>query len=76
MVKDISKENAQQIAIDFMKKRKNTDRIDVAAIEQNRNNWIVRGTCPINMEGHPWAEKFEVIVDPKGKVKDNHSALL
>lgn len=76
MVKDISKENAQQIAIDFMKKSKNTDRIDVAAIEQNRSDWIIRGTCPINMEGHPWAEKFEVVVDTKGKIKNTHSSLL
>jgi hypothetical protein len=30
--------------------------------------WIVRGTCPIDLEGHPWAEKFEVIIDQKGKV--------
>jgi hypothetical protein len=76
MVKDVSKENAQQIAVDFMKKRKNTEKIDVAVIEQNRNDWIIRGTCPIDMEGHPWAEKFEVVVDPKGKIKDTRSALL
>jgi hypothetical protein len=36
----------------------------------------VRGTCPIDLEGHPWAEKFEVIVDQKGKIKSTDFALL
>ena len=76
MVKDISKENAQQIAVEFMKKRKNTEKIDVAVIEQNSDDWIIRGTCPIDMEGHPWAEKFEVVVDTKGKIKYTYSTLL
>ena len=76
MVKDISKENAQQIAIEFMKRRKNTEKIDVAAIEQDKQDWVVRGTCPIDMEGHPWAEKFEVVVDIKGRIKYNYSTLL
>jgi hypothetical protein len=76
MVKDISKENAQQIAVDFLKKRKNTEKIDVAAVEQNDQDWIIRGTCPIDMEGHPWAERFEVVIDTKGKVKCSYSTLL
>jgi hypothetical protein len=72
----VSKENAQQIAVDFLRKRKNTDKIDVAAIELSNQDWIVRGTCPIDMEGHPWAEKFEVVVDTKGRIKSTYSALL
>jgi hypothetical protein len=76
MVNDISKENAQQIAVDFIKKRKNTIKIDVAAIEQDHDDWIIRGTCPIDMEGHPWAEKFEVVIDTKGKIKYSDSWLL
>jgi hypothetical protein len=76
MNKDISKESAQQIAVEFMKQRKNTPKIDVAVIEQDHADWVVRGTCPINMEGHPWAEKFEVVVDTKGKIKRTHSSLL
>lgn len=76
MVNDVSKENAEQIAVDFMKKRKNTSKIDVAAIEQNHDDWVVRGTCPIDMEGHPWAEKFEVVIDTKGRIKYSDSWLL
>ncbi len=76
MNKDISKESAQQIAVEFMKQMKNTAKVDVAIIEQNHADWVVRGTCPIDMEGHPWAEKFEVVVDTKGKIKRTHSSLL
>ncbi len=76
MVDSVSKENAQQIAVDHIRKRKNTERIDVAAVEQQRDDWVIRGTCPIDMEGHPWAERFEVVVDAKGKVKSSYSSLL
>ncbi len=76
MVNEVTKDNAQQIAADFMRKKKNTEKIDIAVIEQKNEDWIVRGTCPIDMEGHPWAEKFEVTVDQKGKIKDSRSALL
>ena len=76
MPKSITKEDAQQIAVDYLKKKKNTDKIDIAVIDQNREDWVVRGTCPIDMEGHPWAEKFEVIVDVKGKIKNTHASLL
>jgi hypothetical protein len=76
MAKDISKENAERIAIDYMKKRKNTEKIEVAMIEQDHENWVVRGTCPIDMEGHPWAEKFMVVIDTNGKIIDTRSSLL
>jgi len=76
MGKDISKENAQQIAVEYMRKRKNTEKIDIAAIEESSGSWVIRGTCPIDMEGHPWAEKFEVIIDSRGKIRDTNSALL
>ena len=72
----VSKENAQEIVVDFMKKKKNTEKIDVATIEQKNQDWIVRGTCPIDLEGHPWAEKFEVVVDTKGKIKSTDFSLL
>jgi len=74
----ISLESAQQIAIDFLKKRKNTDKVDVSGVEvdQNKDIWVIRGTCPIDLEGHPWAEKFEVIVDTKGRIKSTSFALL
>jgi transcriptional regulatory protein LevR len=73
---NISKDSAQQIAVEFLKKRKSSERIEVAAVEQKRDDWVVRGTCPIDLEGHPWAEKFEVVIDLKGKVKSTDFALL
>jgi hypothetical protein len=73
---NISKENAAEIVVDFMKKKKNTERIDVTTVEQKNQDWIIRGTCPIDLEGHPWAEKFEVVVDTKGKIKATDFSLL
>lgn len=72
----ISKELAHQIAVEFLKKRKNTEKIDVSAVEQKKEFWVIRGTCPIDLEGHPWAEKFEVIVDQKGKIRSTDFSLL
>jgi hypothetical protein len=72
----VSKEAASEIVIDFLKKQKNTDKIDVADIEEQSDGWMVRGTCPINLEGHPWAEKFAVVVDLKGKIKTTDFSLL
>jgi hypothetical protein len=72
----LSKEAASQIAVDFLKLQKNTDRIEVAIIEEQTDGWMIRGTCPIDMEGHPWAEKFAVVVDWKGKIKDVNYGLL
>jgi len=72
----VSREIAHQIAVDFLKKKKNTDRIDVSVVEQKSEVWVVRGTCPIDLEGHPWAEKFEVVVDQKGKIKSIDFSLL
>jgi hypothetical protein len=68
MKDSVSKESAQQIAVEFLMKRKGTEKVDVSTVEQNHEIWVVRGTCPIDLEGHPWAEKFEVIVDTKGKI--------
>jgi len=75
-MQNISTEAAQQIAVDYLKRRKNVERINVSSIEQKGGVWIVRGTCPIDLEGHPWAEKFEVVVDEKGKVKSIDLSLL
>jgi len=76
--KTVTVESAQQIAVDFLKKRKSTERVEVSTVEQNQDKdiWVIRGTCPIDLEGHPWAEKFEVIVDTKGKIKSTTFALL
>jgi hypothetical protein len=72
----LSKESASQIAVEFMKQQKNTDKIDVAVIEEQDDGWMVRGTCPIDLEGHPWVEKFAVVVDWKGKIKESDCGLL
>jgi hypothetical protein len=72
----ISKDSASEIVIDFLKKRKETDKIDIAMIEEQTDGWIVRGTCPIDLEGHKWAEGFTVILDLKGKIKTTDFALL
>jgi hypothetical protein len=75
-MQNISTESAQQIAIDYLKKRKSIDKVDVSTVEQKNGIWIVRGTCPIDLEGHPWAEKFEIVVDEKGKIKYTDFSLL
>jgi hypothetical protein len=72
----VSKEFASQIVVDFLKKQKNTDKIDVAMVEEQDGGWVVRGTCPIDMEGHQWAERFAVTVDVKGKITATDFALL
>ena len=72
----VSTDAAQQIAVDYLKKRKNTEKIDISTVEQKNGVWVIRGTCPIDLEGHPWAEKFEVVVDEKGKIRSTDFALL
>ncbi len=72
----VSKELAHQIAVDFLKKRKSTEKVDISTVEQKDQVWVIRGTCPIDLEGHPWAEKFEIIVDQKGKIKSIDFSLL
>jgi hypothetical protein len=74
--KGITVESAQQIAIEFLRQRKSIDRVDVSTVEQNKDIWVIRGTCPIDLEGHPWAERFEVIVDTKGRIRSTNFALL
>jgi len=72
----ISKNSASQIVIDFLKNTKEKDKIDIAMVEEQTDGWIVRGTCPIDLEGHKWAEGFTVILDLKGKVKTIDFGLL
>jgi len=76
IMQNISTESAQKIALEYLKKRKNTEKIDVSTVEQKNGVWVIRGTCPIDLEGHPWAEKFEVIIDEKGKIKSTDFSLL
>ncbi|MEM3640858.1 MAG: hypothetical protein QXH37_02905 [Candidatus Bathyarchaeia archaeon] len=72
----IVEKDARQIVAEFLKNRKKTEKIDISSVEQKGSFWIIRGTCPIDLEGHPWAEKFEVVVDNKGKIKSTDFSLL
>ena len=72
----VSTDAAQQVAVSFVKKRKNSERVEVASVEEKKGDLVFRGTCPIDLEGHPWAEKFEVVVDSKGKIKSADFSLL
>ncbi len=74
--KGLTVENAQQIAVEYLKRRKSLERVEVSTVDQDNDIWVVRGTCPIDLEGHPWAEKFEVIVDTKGRIRYSYFALL
>ena len=72
----ISKESVTDIAVEFVKKQKNAEKIEVAEVEETGDGWVVTGTFPIDLEGHPWAEKFIIAVDSKGKIKTTAFALL
>ncbi|MCW3993137.1 MAG: hypothetical protein NWE85_01020 [Candidatus Bathyarchaeota archaeon] len=72
----VSEEDAKQIAVDFLRKKKNTEKVNVSSVEQKDGVWIIYGMCPIDLEGHPWTEKFEVIVNRKGKIKSTYFSLL
>ncbi len=69
-------EEAQRIAVDFIKKRKNPPVVEVSSIERKDGLWIVRGTCPIDLEGHPWREMFTIKLDRKGRIKSTDFSLL
>ena len=73
---NVSKESASQLVVNYLKKQKNTDKVDVAMIEEKSDGYIVRGITPIDLEGHTWAERFTIHVDNKGKVKSTDYALL
>jgi hypothetical protein len=75
-VNSVSEEDAQKIAVDFLKTMKNKEKVDVVSIEQKDTVWIIHGTCPIDLEGHPWSERFEVVIDQKGRVKSSEVSLL
>ncbi|MBY9013650.1 MAG: hypothetical protein KGD70_14865 [Candidatus Lokiarchaeota archaeon] len=75
-LQQISKDSVSEIVVDFLKKKKETDKIDIAMIEKQTDGWIVRGTCPIDLEGHKWAEGFTVSLDLKGKIKNIDFSLL
>jgi len=73
---EISTDAARQIVVDFIRQKKKAERVEISTVEQKGGCWVFRGTCPIDLEGHPWAEKFEIVVDQKGKIKSTDFALL
>ena len=75
-MKAVTEREAQQVVLEYVKKRKNTDRINILTIREEDGLWIVSGTCPIDLQGHPWTERFEIIVDKKGKIKTTDFSLL
>jgi hypothetical protein len=72
----LSKEAASQIAVEYLKARKNTEKIEVLLIETQDDCWVVRGICPIEFGETQWPEKFAVVVDSKGKIKSTDYGLL
>ena len=73
----LSKEALGQIAVDFLKKLKNTEqKIDVSFVEADGNCWVVSGTHLMEIGGSMWPEKFSVVLDSKGKIKSHSFALL
>ena len=72
----LSKEEASQATVEFLKKLKNTEKIEVMFTEMRDNCWVVNGTSPIEFGGSQWPERFTVVVDLKGKIKSSNFRLL
>ena len=68
--------DVQHIAVSFVKKNRNVDEVNVMVTEQKEGVWVVRGTCPIDLGGHPWRESFEVTIDAKGKIRESSFRLM
>lgn len=73
MAAKILKEEASQIAEEFIKNQKKTSKVDVVVVETYDDAFVVRGACPMFIEGQFWAERFEVVVDQSGKIKSTSS---
>ena len=76
MSQSVSKETASQIVVEYLKKQKNMEKIEVAMIELEDNCWVVRGTCPLEFGETHWPERFAVVIDLKGKIKSTDYGLL
>jgi len=72
----LSKDEANQITIEFLKKLKNSEKVEVMFTEMKDNCWVVSGTIPIEFGESQWPERFTVVVDSKGKVKSSNFSLL
>ena len=72
----VEPQDVQIIAVRFVKEKKNVEEATVVTTEQKEGLWIVRGTCPIDLAGHPWRESFEITIDQKGKIRDSSFRLM
>lgn len=72
----VSKESASQLVVNYLKKQKKTNEINVATVQEENGGYIIRGITPVNIEGNNWPERFTVHVDKKGKVKTTDYALI
>jgi len=69
-------EDARYIAVNFVKEKKNVTDVTVIITEQKDGVWVIRGTCPIDLCGHPWRESFEIKIDDKGRIQDSRFKLM
>jgi hypothetical protein len=69
-------EDVQYIAVNFVKEKKDVTDVTVVMTEQKDGVWIVKGTCPIDLCGHPWRESFEIEIDQKGNVRASNFKLM
>lgn len=72
----VNQQDAQNITKNFVKKKKGVEKVEIIATEKNDEGYRVKGTCPIDVGGHPWMERFEIVIDIKGKVKDSDFKLM
>lgn len=72
----VEPQDVQIIAVRFVKEKKNVEEATVITTEQREGLWVVRGTCPIDLAGHPWRESFEITIDHKGKIRDSSFRLM
>lgn len=68
--------DAQEIAVIFVKEKKSVTDVRVIITEQKDGVWVVRGTCPIDLCGHPWSEDFVVEIDQRGRVTGSSFGLM
>lgn len=72
----VEPEKIQNVAVDFVKAKKKVSRVNVISVELKDGVWVVRGMCPIDLEGHPWLEGFEIKLDQNGKIKYSNFYLI
>lgn len=68
--KGCSNEDAERIAIDFVKKKKNPERITVTSVTPatKQGKWEVKGSYPIKIKNGAGSEKFTIEIDKDGNV--------